>query len=313
MVDWPSREQALRQLGVVALVTGIWGMSLVGVLRIAYSGGDAGERSAKAERSTRPAAAAQRDRAGPTEAPAGGHEAAVPALDEPPAADPSTSETAAGTSVEAVAEAPAPAEARTLGVDPPSDRAGSSPRVDAPIGQPGRDPAAATERPPASPTPASADDDPFQVDEAEVGDLGGIPSETGGSDREAGAALPDAEYAPMPSPLPGEEAVAETGDGAATVSFSRDVLPILDRRCVKCHGGERPQGGQRIEEGLSLLSWEDVLAGSTWGVVVVPGDPVGSFLLEQVEKGEMPEKEPRLLPREIRVIRQWIEAGAPKN
>jgi hypothetical protein len=56
-----------------------------------------------------------------------------------------------------------------------------------------------------------------------------------------------------------------------------------------------------------------VLAGSTWGVVVVPGDPVGSYRLEQVETGEMPEKEPRLLPREIRVIRQWIEAGAPDN
>jgi hypothetical protein len=108
------------------------------------------------------------------------------------------------------------------------------------------------------------------------------------------------------------DTVAGPGD-PATVSFARDVLPILERRCVKCHGGERPEGGIRLEEGLSLRTWADVMAGSTWGTVVEPGDPAASYLLELVQDGDMPNKEPRLLPRELRLLLRWIAAGAPDN
>jgi hypothetical protein len=100
-------------------------------------------------------------------------------------------------------------------------------------------------------------------------------------------------------PLPIEEV---TG-----VSFSGEVLPILVRRCVKCHGGER------TEEGLILKTHDDVIAGSWNGPVIEPGDAEGSFLVEQIVSGEMPKKEPRLLPAEIRIISGWIDAGAPDN
>jgi len=101
--------------------------------------------------------------------------------------------------------------------------------------------------------------------------------------------------------------------GVEAVSFVDEVFPILDKRCVKCHGGPRDEGGQRIEEGLNLLTWEDVMAGSTWGSVVEPGDLAGSYMLELILSGDMPEKEPRLLPREIRAIQNWIASGAPNN
>jgi hypothetical protein len=106
---------------------------------------------------------------------------------------------------------------------------------------------------------------------------------------------------------------AAGADEPVTVSFARDVLPLLERRCVKCHGGERPEGGVRLEEGLSLRTWEDVMAGSTWGTVVEAGDPAASYLLELVQEGDMPNKEPRLLPREMRLLVRWIAAGAPNN
>jgi hypothetical protein len=125
-------------------------------------------------------------------------------------------------------------------------------------------------------------------------------------------AVPEPE--PVAIPIPGEEEMEEPGAGeVGDVSFARDVMPILEGRCISCHGGPRREGGQRIEEGLSLLSHREVMAGSTWGPVVLPGDPAGSYLLELILSGEMPDDAPRLLPREIRVITQWILAGAPDN
>ncbi|MEQ9570006.1 MAG: c-type cytochrome domain-containing protein [Longimicrobiales bacterium] len=122
------------------------------------------------------------------------------------------------------------------------------------------------------------------------------------------------------SDVPMEEIVLDPIDEAAAagedlgeVSFAADVLPILERRCIKCHGGLRDDGTRRLEEGLSLQTVEDILAGSTWGSVVEPGDLAGSYLYELVEEGDMPDNEPRLLPRELRVIAAWIRQGARAN
>jgi hypothetical protein len=313
-VLWPSGRQILRQLGVVGLVAALWGVSLVGVIRITYGGGDVAASSGRAERAARPGRAGRGEPAGSAAQPtptnavavAGGEPSLGTAPDEPvngrtdPAAGP--------------ADQPPPRRPAAAG----SPAAAESLAEAAPeVNQPDRSLAGSTAGGPPRERPAAASppvDDPFQVDEAEVGDLGGVPLQSPDPMGEVAApALRDAEGAPNQSGPPTEDDLTTIAAGSAEVSFSGDVMPILDRRCVKCHGGERPEGGRRIEEGLSLLTWEDVLAGSTWGVVVVPGDPVGSFLLEQVETGEMPEKEPRLLPREVRAIRQWIEAGAPKN
>ena len=85
------------------------------------------------------------------------------------------------------------------------------------------------------------------------------------------------------------------------------MLPILERHCVQCHGGNK------TEEGLVLKTYADVLAGSWNGVVVEPGSAEGSLLLKQIVSGKMPKKGPRLLPSEIQAIRDWIDAGAPDN
>ena len=91
------------------------------------------------------------------------------------------------------------------------------------------------------------------------------------------------------------------------VSYSRDVQPIFNQVCVKCHGGEE------TKEGLSLKSYAEVMAGSNNGTVVTPGDVVNSFLIEQVVNGEMPKRGPKLLPAQIRTLSDWVAAGAPNN
>jgi hypothetical protein len=99
----------------------------------------------------------------------------------------------------------------------------------------------------------------------------------------------------------------------AEVSFTQHVLPIFEQHCLKCHGGENPEGELRTEEGLSLKSYEDIMAGSQNGSVVEPGNIADSYLIEQITTGRMPKEGDPLLPTEIEIITAWVEAGAPNN
>jgi hypothetical protein len=100
---------------------------------------------------------------------------------------------------------------------------------------------------------------------------------------------------------------APTAAGSSNVSFSGNVLPIFQRSCVKCHGGEETKAG------LVLKTYADVMQGSENGDVIVPGDPLNSLLIDLITKGKMPKKGPHLLPAEIRTISDWIKAGALNN
>jgi mono/diheme cytochrome c family protein len=95
--------------------------------------------------------------------------------------------------------------------------------------------------------------------------------------------------------------------GAVAVSFAQEVLPVLERRCVNCHGGER------IDAGLGLETYADVMKGSENGPVVEPRNPGSSSLIQLIESGKMPKRGPRLLPAEIQSLKEWIQAGAPNN
>ena len=92
-----------------------------------------------------------------------------------------------------------------------------------------------------------------------------------------------------------------------TVSFANDVLPIIQSRCINCHGGEQ------IEEGLVMLTYADIMAGSDNGPVVIPGDAEHSLLAELVSTQEMPKRGPKLTPPQVQVIMDWINQGALDN
>jgi mono/diheme cytochrome c family protein len=111
---------------------------------------------------------------------------------------------------------------------------------------------------------------------------------------------------PAPVETPTSIATAEN-PAAAGISFQRDVQPIFNQICVKCHGGEE------VREGLNLTSYTEVMQGSDNGAVIVPGDAANSLLAQQVESGKMPKRGPKLLPKQIQAIVDWINAGAPDN
>lgn len=99
---------------------------------------------------------------------------------------------------------------------------------------------------------------------------------------------------------------------ADPVSFSNDILPLFEKKCISCHGGE-VDGEIVTESQLDLTTYEAVMAGSEFGPVIEPGDVEGSYLFESVELGDMPEDDDPLSEKEIEMIREWILAGAPNN
>ena len=120
----------------------------------------------------------------------------------------------------------------------------------------------------------------------------------------------DVEPAPteMAEPAPTEAPTDVPAEApAAAVSFANDVLPIIESRCVNCHGGDR------IEEGLLLRTYDEILAGSENGPVIVPGDVEGSLLVELVGNQKMPKRGPKLTPPQVQIITDWVAAGAPNN
>src|SRR5690606_17550785 len=61
-----------------------------------------------------------------------------------------------------------------------------------------------------------------------------------------------------------------------------DVLPILQARCVVCHGRGEQRGG------LDLRTQESRLQGGDSGPAIVLGKPDESLLIHKVEVGLMP-------------------------
>jgi len=91
----------------------------------------------------------------------------------------------------------------------------------------------------------------------------------------------------------------------SSVRFNRDIRPILSRHCTTCHG---PDESSRQAD-LRL----DTFEGAT-EYAIDPGDADFSELIERVESADNPmppaEHGERLTDKEIRLLRQWIDAGA---
>lgn len=104
--------------------------------------------------------------------------------------------------------------------------------------------------------------------------------------------------------------------GAATntsaILFDRDIKPIFDQACVRCHGAERPKGGFRLIDRESLLR-----GGNNYPDAVIPGNSAASKVLQFVsgnpEDMQMPpaEKGEPLTTAQIDLLRRWIDEGAP--
>jgi uncharacterized membrane protein len=92
-----------------------------------------------------------------------------------------------------------------------------------------------------------------------------------------------------------------------TVDFDKDIKPIFEKSCVKCHSGEKPKGKYSMETKEGIMK------------EAVKGDSAKSELVhlaaDLVVDSEMPpldkrDKYPALTKDQIGLIRAWIDQGA---
>lgn len=108
---------------------------------------------------------------------------------------------------------------------------------------------------------------------------------------------------------------SDTVFAGETVSFSLDVMPILQSRCVECHS----PGGQGYQaSGLDLRSYAGLMKGTRHGPIVTPGNPLTSNLLVLVDGRadrsiRMPHNRRPLLSQQRDILRDWVRQGARDN
>jgi hypothetical protein len=96
---------------------------------------------------------------------------------------------------------------------------------------------------------------------------------------------------------------------ARTVDYSRDIKPILEARCYSCHGPTRHKAGLRLDTAGFIRK------GGNSGAVIVARDGANSLLIARVlgagDETRMPPAGEPLTPRQVALLKVWIDAGAP--
>jgi len=93
------------------------------------------------------------------------------------------------------------------------------------------------------------------------------------------------------------------------VDFVKDIQPIFQENCVKCHGPEKQKGGLRLDSKAAALK------GGKDGEVLTPGTADKSDLYRRITLAPgsddiMPSKGDPLTKAQTDLIRDWINQGA---
>lgn len=94
-----------------------------------------------------------------------------------------------------------------------------------------------------------------------------------------------------------------------TPDFQKDVLPVFEEKCIRCHGAKRRDGK------LDMRTLEALLEGGVTGPAIKPGNAKKSLLIELIHYKEMPPKKkgPFITPTELEMLRLWINTMPDKS
>jgi len=84
--------------------------------------------------------------------------------------------------------------------------------------------------------------------------------------------------------------------------WQHEILPVLERSCTNCHGGEHTMAE------LDLTKFDSALKGGVSGPPITPGHPEMSLLWKMIESDKMPVGK-KLSDADKRLIKAWIESG----
>ncbi|MBC7819487.1 MAG: DUF1549 domain-containing protein, partial [Planctomycetaceae bacterium] len=105
---------------------------------------------------------------------------------------------------------------------------------------------------------------------------------------------------------------ADNGPLPEVVEFNRDIRPILSDNCFFCHGPDK----NKRKADLRLDTAEGLVGKPGTPGTAVPGKPSESELFRRITSSDPEQKMPpvesakSLTPRDIAVIKKWIEQGA---
>lgn len=94
-----------------------------------------------------------------------------------------------------------------------------------------------------------------------------------------------------------------------TPDYAKDIKPLIDRSCLKCHGPEKRKSGLRLDKKRFAFK------GGETGQAIVPGDAETSLFYKYIalspdDEDVMPSKGKLLSQSEIETIKKWIAQGA---
>src|SRR5438094_5460688 len=84
--------------------------------------------------------------------------------------------------------------------------------------------------------------------------------------------------------------------------FKTEILPVLEKNCVACHGEK-----QKMAK-LDLSSFTGMMEGSSAGPVIAPGKPERSLMWKLIENDTMPQGG-KLTTAEKQLIKSYIQYG----
>ncbi len=96
----------------------------------------------------------------------------------------------------------------------------------------------------------------------------------------------------------------------SNVSYSKDIAPVFELKCVSCHGNGTFEGG------IDLSKWSGIVDPR----IVIPGEANTSPLVWSIEwrpgSLRMPPDDSPFLPltsKQIQGVKTWIDEGAENN
>ena len=89
--------------------------------------------------------------------------------------------------------------------------------------------------------------------------------------------------------------------------YEKEVRPLLEKRCLRCHGGKK-----RIRGGLRLTSRAGLLKGGDTGPAFLPKSPEKSLLIDVINYGKYKMPPTGKLPqKEIDILTKWAKLNIP--
>lgn len=125
------------------------------------------------------------------------------------------------------------------------------------------------------------------------------------------AAKTEAKPAEAAKPAAAPAAKLDPAMAAKAVVYKDVIAPILQAKCVACHGEEKKKGKLQLHDFAAIMK-----GGSEGDVNVVPGKPDDSLMLERIklptddDDHMPPSDEPQVTKEELALLKWWIASGA---